>query len=140
MQGYTFFYWLFGIVIAFSLIVLFSYVFNRKKVKPTYNFRDEKRVFAEEIPEDKQEIFEYLVDRFKAANPLKLKKMDEKSYVLESKSIVSFLDEMATKKELFTMMDEEFYRWNWSSPLYDEFYDVLLAVSDELWQKMDKKD
>jgi hypothetical protein len=108
-------------------------------VKPTYNFRDEKRVMALEITEDMQPIYELLLNRFREMNPLKLKKMTEESYELEARSIVSFLEKCENKQDVFMMMDEEFYRWNWSSPLYNEFYEALMSISEEVWLKINKK-
>lgn len=139
MGSATFYYWIFGVILSIGSIVLFSYIFNKKKVKPTYNFRDEKRVMALEITEDMQPIYELLLNRFREMNPLKLKKMTEESYELEARSIVSFLEKCENKQDVFMMMDEEFYRWNWSSPLYNEFYEALMSISEEVWLKINKK-
>jgi len=134
-----FYYWIFGVILSLGLIVLFSYIFNKKKVKPTYNFRDEKRVMALEIPEDLQPVYELLINRFREMNPLKLKKMTEESYELEARSIVTFLEKCENKQDVFMMMDEEFYRWNWSSPLFEKFYEALMSISEEVWVKINKK-
>ncbi len=135
-----FYYWMFGILISIGLIVLFSLVFSKKQEKPTYNLRDEKRILNIEIQEDMQAIYAQIRSRFRETNPLKLKKMTDDSYDLEARSIVSLLGNCENKQEIFMMMDEEFYRWNWSSPLYDEFYDVLMVIADEIWQELNRKD
>jgi hypothetical protein len=139
MELAPFYYWLLGTLLVVGLVVSFNMVFNKKKEKPTYNFRDEKRVMEEMIPDEMQPIYELLLKRFREMNPLKLKKLEDDSYELESRSIVSFLNECNDPKEVFTMMDEEFYRWNWQSPLYDEFYDALTEIADEVWNALTKK-
>jgi len=139
MELAPFYYWMFGIFAAVGLVVLFNFVFNKKVEKPTYNFRDEKRVREMEISEDLQLVYELMVNRFRDNNVLKLKKLEVDSYDLEARSITSLLDGCESKKEVFMLMDEEFYRWNWSSPLYDEFYEVLMNTADEVWE-MIKKD
>ena len=140
MQITPFYYWLFGIILLIGTGVILSIVFGNKSEKPAYNFRDEKRVLAEEISNELQPIYKFLKTKFVEMNPLKLKKMTGDSYDLESRSIVSLLEKCTSKSEVFKMMDEEFYRWNWSSPLYDEFYDALETISEEVWQELDKKD
>jgi hypothetical protein len=140
MQITPFYYWLFGIILLIGIGVILSLVFGKKREKPAYNFRDEKRVLAEEISKELQPIYKFLKTRFVEMNPLKLKKIKEESYELESRSIVTLLENCGSKSEVFKMMDEEFYRWNWSSPLYDEFYDALEKISEEVWQELHKKD
>ena len=135
-----FYLWMIGITISIGLIVLINYVFNKKQVKPTYNFQDEKRILNLEIHKNMQAIYVHLGKRFRELNPLKLKKVIDESYDLEARSIVSLLNNCETKQEVFMMMDEEFYCWNWTSPLYDEFYDVLMMIADEVWQELNKKD
>lgn len=139
MELAPFYYWLLGTLLVVGLVVAYNMVFNKKKEKPTYNFRDEKRFMEMEIPDDLQPIYELLFKRFREMNPLKLKKLEDDSYELEARSIVSFLNECNDPKEVFTMMDEEFYRWNWQSPLYDEFYDALTEISNEVWDALTEK-
>ena len=138
MELAPFYYWMLGIFAAVGLVVLFNFVFNKKVVKPTYNFRDEKRVRELEFSNEQQPIYELLVSRFRDNNVLKLKKLEVDSYDLEARSITSLLDGCESKKEVFMLMDEEFYRWNWSSPLYDEFYEVLMNTADEVWEMIRK--
>ena len=140
MQITPFYYWLFGIILLIGIGVVLSLVFGKITEKPAYNFRDEKRVMAEEISKELQPIYKFLKTRFVEMNPLKLKKIKEESYELESRSIVTLLDNCTSKSDVFKMMDEEFYRWNWSSPLYDEFYDALEKISEEVWNKLNRKD
>jgi hypothetical protein len=140
MQITPFYYWLFGIILLIGICAILGLVFGKKRVKPAYNFRDEKRVLAKEISKELQPIYKFLKTRFVEMNPLKLKKIKEESYELESRSIVTLLENCSKKQEVFKMMDEEFYRWNWSSPLYDEFYDALEKISEEVWQELHKKD
>lgn len=139
MELAPFYYWMFGTIAAVGLVALFSFVFNKKTERPTYNFRDEKRVREMEISEDLQPIYELLVNRFRENNVLKLKKIEDDSYDLEARSITSLLEKCKSLKEAFMMMDEEFYRWNWSSPLYEEFYEVLMGVADEVWEMLKKE-
>ena len=135
-----FYYWLIGLISLIGIFVLYSLVFGKKKENPTYNFQDEKRVLLEEISDSNKKIYEKLKRRFIETNPLKLKKMEEKSYELETRTIVSLLDECESVQEVFKMMDEEFYRWNWSSPMYAEFYESLQEIAEEVWIEKNKKD
>ena len=140
MEIAPFYYWMFGVIMLTGLVVLYSYLFSKKKEKPTYNFKDEKRIKAIDILPEDRPIYDLLRNKFRDLNLLKLKKLTEDSYDLEARSIVSFLSECESKQDVFIMMDEEFYRWNWSSPLYDEFYDALMKIADEVWREINKKD
>ena len=53
MQISLFYYWLFGIILLIGIGVILSIVFGKKRDKPAYNFRDEKRVI---LQNDRQQV------------------------------------------------------------------------------------
>ncbi len=132
MNENSFYILILGALGVVGLVAGLAQLFSRTARKAPYNYTDEKEILALNMDAHGQ-LYPNLRAIFQALNPMKQKNVDADSYDKEARTIILRLEECSSAQDVFAMMDEEFYRWHGTSPMFHEFYDRITEAAEQIW-------
>ena len=139
MTGTIFIWLVVAVLVVGALISLYTNFFGKTKETKTYTYQDEEYFRTMGIEEDYGQVFQTVLGSLREVNPWFKKVMFDHDYLNEALSITIRLIECKSRRDIFNVIDEEFFRWRGYGSLNPEFYDRVDEVAKRIWSVWEKE-